>query len=216
MSNVKPTVIFLMMFSILSMMAVVCSNAITEWSPEHQAAAHATGTAIAPSLYATQQYQYHVLPTAQAVEAAEAQLAVETRYHQQRKMSNAITSGVVILITMGVISGSVTLGAWGANCIIWAVQRMRRVVQLPPCRILPDRIFQTPYGIVDPRTGYRFSLLPGEGSREHAAALTEYRVAVTDGIVRALITLRNGERHPGTIAAWNLPELSGESAVSVE
>jgi hypothetical protein len=140
-------------------------------------------------LEATRTYNERVIPTVQAMEAQERAATVTVKEEARRAFSWAVALGGIASIT----SISLAALAWGggtlANRVVETATRVRAARELPPVGLLPGAGRQpvlTAQGIADPRTGYRFALGPGEGSAEHARALTEYNVAPVREIALAL------------------------------
>ena len=189
MRNSGQVLLILSAVAIAAALVGQCGRSVEQWSPEHYASAGATATSVPYILEATRTYNERVIPTVQAMEAQERAATVAVKEEARRAFSWAVALGGIASIT----SISLAALAWGggtlANRVIVTVVQSKAARELPSVGLLPGGGRQpvlTAQGIADPRTGYRFALEPGEGSVEHARALTEYNVALPREIALAL------------------------------
>ena len=113
----------------------MCSQAISQWSPEHQAAATAMLRMNAVDVTATARYNEEFLPTIQAVQAEEEAGTAKTIEGTKRAI--AITGATVlsvIFIATGAVGVSWAVRHWKSTCTLVATRPLSR----KPIHLMPN------------------------------------------------------------------------------
>lgn len=125
----------------------MCSEAISQWSPEHQAAATAMLRMNAVDVMATARYNEKVLPTIEAVRATEQAGTVRTIEEAKRATTviGAMTLSV-LLVAIGAVGASLAVRHWKSTCTLVATRALSR----KPIHLTPDGyIYDWRSGAVD-------------------------------------------------------------------
>lgn len=176
-----PLLLALVAIVILLALMMQCNSAVVEWSPEHQASADATATAIAPCIEVTRQYMERVLPTVQAAEAAQAEADIVAKQAARRAWSGMWQSvwatGRIVAMAALVVSFGTFLVAVG--CYVWERAKQARVYE-PVQLYSRDKVLYLPerHRLADPMTGRTWDVMTFyPADVEHGRILIDWKAA---------------------------------------
>lgn len=131
---------------IIAIALIAVSSAVRDWSPEHQASAQATATAVAIVLAPTIAYNDNVLPTLQAAQAAVSENQIDQRHSRRMAFETVATVSVSTVLIVGVLAGGVWMGAKATKAV--------KIARLPAIQKAPGRggLLLAAGGLYNPRT----------------------------------------------------------------